>query len=62
MHVVPILKAKETSTMLGVPNACSEDQTGIPAAVMMAKAADTVVLVVGTDLNWAAEGMVLFPF
>jgi hypothetical protein len=28
----------------------------IPAAVEMAKAADTVVLVVGTDLTWAREG------
>ena len=30
--------------------------SGIPAAVAMAKAADTVVLAVGTDLGWSAEG------
>jgi beta-glucosidase-like glycosyl hydrolase len=42
-------------TTLGVPNVLSEDTTGIPAAVAMAKEADTVVLAVGTDLTWARE-------
>jgi hypothetical protein len=46
----------KTVTQLGVPNVKSEDQSGIPAAVQMAKDADTVVLAVGTDLSWAAEG------
>jgi hypothetical protein len=45
-----------TVSTLGVPNVESEDQSGIPAAVEMAKTADTVVLAVGTDLTWAAEG------
>mmetsp|Transcript_23199 Transcript_23199/g.65835 ORF Transcript_23199/g.65835 Transcript_23199/m.65835 type:complete len:902 (+) Transcript_23199:68-2773(+) len=45
-----------TVTTPGVPNVLSEDQSGIPAAVQMAKDADTVVLAVGTDLTWAAEG------
>ena len=48
--------AAHTVTTLGVPGATSNDVSGIPAAVTMAQAADTVVLVVGTDLNWAAEG------
>merc|ERR1712159_619431 len=48
-------KVKTVSTH-GVPNVKSEDQSGIPAAVQMAKDADTVVLAVGTDLSWAAEG------
>lgn len=39
-----------------IPNVLSEDQRGIPAAVDMAKAADTVVLAVGSDLSWSAEG------
>lgn len=43
-------------TIAGVPSALSNDVSGIPAAVAMAKAADTVVLVVGTDLKWAEEG------
>jgi hypothetical protein len=42
-------------TILGVPNVLSEDTSGIPAAVAMAAAADTVVLAVGTDLTWAHE-------
>ena len=48
--------SKTVTTALGVPGATSSSTAGIPAAVRMAKAADTVVLVVGTDLNWAAEG------
>ena len=35
-------------TAPGVPNAGSNDMSGIPAAVAMARAADTVVLAVGT--------------
>ncbi len=34
----------------------SDDLSLIPAAVAVAKKADFVVLVVGTDLSWAAEG------
>jgi beta-D-xylosidase 4 len=41
---------------LGVPTAASNDTSGIAAAVQMAGAADTVVLAIGTDLSWAAEG------
>ena len=41
---------------LGVPSVLSNDQSGIPAAVAMAKEADTVILAMGTDLSWAAEG------
>jgi len=48
-------KVKTVSTP-GVPNVQSEDKSGIPAAVQMAKDADTVVLGVGTDLTWSAEG------
>ncbi len=48
--------ASATETCLGVPKATSPDTSGIAAAVDMAKNADTVVLVVGTDLAWAAEG------
>lgn len=46
----------KTVSSLGVPTVLSEDQSGIPAAVQMAKEADTVVLAVGTDLSWSAEG------
>ncbi|CAE7266592.1 BXL3 [Symbiodinium sp. CCMP2456] len=46
----------KTVSALGVPNVLSEDQSGIPAAVELAKHADTVVLAVGTDLSWAEEG------
>lgn len=42
-------------TLLGVPSVLSGDTSGIPAAVAMAAAADTVVLAVGTDLTWARE-------
>ena len=48
--------ASKVVSVAGVPNALSNDVSGIPAAVAMAKAADTVVLVVGTDLKWASEG------
>lgn len=40
----------------GVPTAVSNDTSGIGAAVQMAGSADTVVLAIGTDLTWAAEG------
>lgn len=43
-------------TIAGIPTAMSPDASGIPKAVAMARAADTVVLVVGTDLKGAAEG------
>ena len=48
--------AVAASAVLGVPTVLSDDVTGIPAAVAAAKAADAVVLAVGTDLTWAAEG------
>lgn len=48
--------ASKVVSVPGVPSALSNDVSGIPAAVAMAKAADTVVLVVGTDLKWASEG------
>ena len=34
----------------------SNDTSGIAAAVTMAEDADEVILAVGTDLTWAAEG------
>lgn len=46
----------KTVSTSGVPNVLSEDQSGIPAAVRMAQTADTVVLAVGSDLSWSAEG------
>ena len=48
--------ATKTVTALGVPSATSDDTSHIVDAVKMATAADTTVLVVGTDLKWAAEG------
>jgi pre-mRNA-splicing factor SYF2/beta-D-xylosidase 4 len=48
--------ASKVVSIAGVPSACSTDVSGIPAAVAMAKTVDTVVLVVGTDLEWAEEG------
>ena len=47
---------KPVVTAAGVPNAISTNMSGIPAAVALAKTVDTVVLAVGTDLDWAAEG------
>lgn len=41
---------------LGVPTAMSNDTSDIPAAIVAAKAADTVVMGIGSDLTWAAEG------
>ena len=49
-------KPGQVLTVAGVPKATSTNASGIPAAVAMAKTADTVVLAVGTDLDWAAEG------
>lgn len=46
----------KTESIAGVPSVLSEDQSGIDAAVEMAKKVDTVLLAVGTDLSWAAEG------
>eukprot|EP00435_Cladocopium_sp_Y103_P040526 s2108_g11.t1 len=46
----------KTESIAGVPSVLSEDQSGIDAAVEMAKRVDTVLLAVGTDLSWAAEG------
>ncbi|KAH8092032.1 xylan 1,4-beta-xylosidase [Aureococcus anophagefferens] len=48
--------AVAASAVLGVPTVLSGNVTGIPAAVAAAEAADAVVLAVGTDLTWAAEG------
>jgi hypothetical protein len=44
--------AANVKSAAGVPSATSSDTSGIPAAVALAKAADAVVLVVGTDLAW----------
>lgn len=44
------------TTALGVPSPLSSDTSHIPAAVALAKAADNVVVAVGTDLSWSAEG------
>ena len=41
---------------VAIPNVLSNSTDGIAAAVAMAKSADTVVLGVGTDLSWSAEG------
>lgn len=39
-----------------IPGVQSKDESGIPKAVAMATAADTVILAVGTDLGWSSEG------
>lgn len=46
----------KTVSALGVPNVSSIDLSGIPAAVEMAKHVDQVIMAVGTDLTFAAEG------
>jgi beta-glucosidase-like glycosyl hydrolase len=46
----------KTVTTGAIPSVLSENQSGIPAAVEMARSADTVVLAMGTDLTWAREG------
>ena len=48
--------ASKVTYAAGVPNATSNDTSQIPAAVALAKDADTVVLVLGTSLAWAREG------
>ena len=40
----------------GIPTVLSSNQSGIAAAVAACAAADTCVVAVGTDLEWAAEG------
>ena len=53
------VKSDKTATVTyasGVPSVLSNDTSGIAAAVDLAKKADTVILSVGTDLSWAAEG------
>jgi pre-mRNA-splicing factor SYF2/beta-D-xylosidase 4 len=47
--------AVSTTMVPGIPSAMSDDGSGIHSAVAAAAAADTVVLVVGTDLKGAAE-------
>eukprot|EP01052_Picozoa_sp_SAG31_P045189 SAG31_NODE_8158_length_1507_cov_0.975142_2_plen_209_part_01 len=44
--------ASKVTTALGIDKVLDENTTGIPAAVALAKEADTVVLAVGTDLSW----------
>jgi len=46
----------DTVTMKGVPSVTSDDVSGIPDAVAMAKDADAVVLAIGTDLTVGREG------
>lgn len=45
-----------TVTVKGVPSVTSDDVSGIPDAVAMAKDADAVVLAIGTDLSVGREG------
>jgi len=45
-----------TTTIEGVHGVASDDESGIANAVAAAKEADQVILAVGTDLTWAAEG------
>ena len=44
------------TSALGVPSISSANTSGIAAAVALARAADRVVLALGTDLTWAMEG------
>jgi len=46
----------KTVSALGVPTVTSDDTSGIAAAADLAKDADAVVLVLGTDLSVAREG------
>lgn len=48
--------SSHVSYVAGVPEATSNDTTGIAAAVDLVKAADTTVLAIGTDKTWASEG------
>jgi pre-mRNA-splicing factor SYF2/beta-D-xylosidase 4 len=57
--LVDAVKSDTTATVTytaGVPSVLSNDTSGIAAAVTMAEDADEVILAVGTDLTWAAEG------
>jgi uncharacterized repeat protein (TIGR01451 family) len=45
-----------TLTAMGVKDVKTDDESGIPDAVAKAKAADVVVLCLGTDLSLASEG------
>jgi hypothetical protein len=54
--ITEMLPGHLVTTALGVPNVKSADTSNIPAAAQMAKAADAVVLALGTDLSWAREG------
>ena len=58
MRVVSMQKYAPTRVRYaaGVPNATSNDTTGVPAAAALASTADRVVLVLGTSLDWAREG------
>eukprot|EP00418_Pyrodinium_bahamense_P007913 CAMPEP_0179121212 /NCGR_PEP_ID=MMETSP0796-20121207/57152_1 /TAXON_ID=73915 /ORGANISM="Pyrodinium bahamense, Strain pbaha01" /LENGTH=794 /DNA_ID=CAMNT_0020819793 /DNA_START=44 /DNA_END=2428 /DNA_ORIENTATION=+ len=47
----------QTTTALGLPSVASNDTSGTAAAVRLAAAADAVVLVLGTDLDMAREGL-----
>lgn len=46
----------DTVTLKGVPSVTSNDVSGIPDAVAMAKEADAVILAIGTDLTVGREG------
>jgi pre-mRNA-splicing factor SYF2/beta-D-xylosidase 4 len=48
--------APNTVSALGLPSVLSTNLSGIPAAVAMAKGASTVIMAVGTNLDFAAEG------
>lgn len=61
MHtIVDALKAyvpgNGTTSTKGVPDPKSSDTSGVAAAAKLAADADEVVMAVGTDLKWAAEG------
>jgi len=48
--------AGQVSYSTGTPSVLSNDLSQIPAAVSAAQKSDYVILAVGTDLTWAAEG------
>lgn len=47
---------KQVTTAMGVPSVSSSDVSNVASAVTLAKEADEVILVVGTDLSLAHEG------
>ena len=52
-----VAHAKATvTTALGVPTVTSANTSAVGAAAALARAADRVVLALGTDLTWASEG------